>query len=207
MPHKHRRAGMSPGSVDSTGECIKRLVYAVAGVLALSPLVGLASVSAPASAAVQHPAAAEATCADQSDPRNFFDGTADGGYLYESGGELFSNNTTSQEWCYETGNALSGGGNYFLMREQGTDNCAELDVSLGSYVYTATCDVSKLAQNWAWNDADVIYNQQTGTSACLTSNKDVDSTAEPVFMVSPAGGCLGTGGQVWTDVFPTEPLH
>jgi hypothetical protein len=194
---------------------MRKFVFAVAAVLALSPLMVLASVSSPASAAVQHPAAAEATCVKESSPYNKVSGVMR--YLYADGTAagtgVFTNSTMStsgESWCYQTGNVV-GEVQYFMMRLQGTTMCAELDVSAGSVVNLASCDVSKAAQNWTTRpsepvaDTALVLNEQLGDSGqyCLTSDK---GSLEPVFMVDGGStGCPGTGGQTWYNLFLGEP--
>jgi hypothetical protein len=204
---------MRPAIGSAERQSMRRLAFAVAGVLALSPFIALASVSSPASAAVQHPAAAEATCVDQSSPYNVISGTDR--YLYADGTAagtgVFTNSTqtSDEDWCYQSGNVV-GDVTYFMMRLQGTDMCAEYDQSGGGVVNLASCDVSKLAQNWSTRpvilgSTALLTNEQLGDSgsSCLTSDK---GSLEDVYMVTPdPGGCTGSGGQTWDAVFLGEP--
>lgn len=178
---------------------LRRLVYAVAGVLALAPL----ALIGPASAAVTHPAAtADSTCHDSSIPNNIF------GYLYASGGtagsELYSNLNGYSTWCRDLTGVPAG---WEMLRLQYTSLCAEYSGPAtggdSSTVKLATCHANRLAQLWAvdhlTNGAHVVRNDyafdgSAGGSACLSSD---EGTYEKVHIVTPAGGCDGNGGQDW----------
>ena len=184
---------------------MRRFTYAVAAVLALSPLILLASASTPASAAVTHPdAAAASTCHSEGPWSNFFDGG--GGYLWASGtaagDQIYSyadGSGDSVEWCM----VADGSGNYGF-RLKNTSQCAEYsgpEQGPGK-VILAGCDSSNAAQQWllAGSSPYVIINgdwSYEGTT-CLSSDK---GTKEPVIAVTPGPGdqpCNGNGGQSWT---------
>jgi hypothetical protein len=199
---------------------MRRFAFAVAGVLALSPLVGLASVSAPASAAVAHPvAAARAAIPDTScgwTPDNEF------GYLYANGSaagsQIFvsaSDTITNNVWCEDLDGVSAP---YELLRLSGTSECAQYEGGSGggdsTWLELEACDSGKTAQLWfgyysATTGKWVAYTEYPGLSssgslqACLSSDKPPTTDAsEKAYMVAVSGGCPGAGGQSWNG-FPT----
>jgi hypothetical protein len=190
---------------------MRRFAYAIAAVLALSPVILLAPASAPSSAAVTHPhAAAAAACHSEGPWSNFFNGG--GGYLWASGtaagDQLYSyadGSGNSVEWCMVD----EGGGNYGF-RLKNTSECAEYsgpEQGPGK-VILAGCDSSKAGQQWDFASGDgtfpyVIWNGDWSYEGitCLSSNK---GTKEPVIAATPGPGdqpCNGYGGQSWTGTY------
>jgi hypothetical protein len=182
---------------------MKRFAFVVAGVLAVSPLVGLATISAPAAAAVTHPAAARATMPEAC---NGFEPTNEFGILYSdgttAGSQLYVSDSPPNQnyvWCEDLDGVPTG---YELVRLDGTSECAEYSGPAGggdsSTIKLAACDSGRLAQLWYTSLISageyLAYADYPGSGACLSSNK---GSNEPAYMVAPSGGCNGNGGQSW----------
>lgn len=144
---KHPGAGMSPGSQNPEGACVRRLLYTVAVVAALAPLAAIA----PASAAVQHPAAADATCTGGwpvSTVANFSANNLNDpvGYWQDSSSVIVDSTSESSATEFCIVRLVPGGGQY-AFREKGTSDCAVFTRSL-NVVEIGGCDYDSTNQQW-----------------------------------------------------------
>jgi hypothetical protein len=170
---------------------------------ALSPLILLASVGTPASAAVTHRAAAARAAMPEACaayyPTNEFGGLISHGTT--AGSELYAVQGNTEEWCRVVDGVPAG---EELLRLVDSSYCAEYSGPAGGgpsgEVILADCDSGRTAQRWyeTGTAPEIVYNVDVGGDACLSSDKGTD---EYVYLVAPSGGCNGDGGQGWND-FP-----
>jgi hypothetical protein len=132
---------------------MKKFVYAVAAVLALAPLAAIG----PASAAVQGPAAAQATCTGGwpvVTNSNYNDVGSLIGYWHISSSGIVTDSygLTPAEFCMVT----VWNGSAVAFREQGTSNCAAF-IPAQNYVLMKGCDYSSANQQWEVDQGNIWY--------------------------------------------------
>ena len=146
---------------------MRRLFYVVAAVLAVAPLAALA----PASAAVQHPAAADATCTGgwpQGVVWNISQNTAALAGYWKSNSGYIQDSSTGDTFCQVT----DSNGDYSF-RAKGTSDCVVYTPSTG-YVTEKGCDYSSANQDWIVGENSTL-SAQSDKSKCLDgfANSDV----------------------------------
>jgi hypothetical protein len=165
---------------------MRRLLYAVAAVVALAPLAAIG----PASAAVQHRAAAQAETCTGGWPviigEEFNSATPPDpiGYLFEGAGDVMYSETASpSDFCLVTLTSA------YAFRVKGTSDCMVYTPSTG-VVSAKACDYGSANQQWR----GIAFNELDGWSVASATSKCLDgSTDSPVYMTT----CNATGNQFW----------
>jgi hypothetical protein len=179
---------------------LRRLVYAVAGLLALSPLVMLASVSSPAGAAVTHPtaAAAHAVRPRNLDPNKCWKIDSGYGALWYNGSKIVSSHSHYTEWCPEDIATTDG---WQVFQDQYTGNFMA-DHASGNYLteYDATgasptCAINVLSSAKSYCEWAEFFNSSAGTWQIQSANGGAYITAVSSGVPVELGG---SGISNWT---------
>jgi hypothetical protein len=173
---EHRGAGMFPAQWILKEHVLRRLVYALAAVVALAPLAAIG----PASAAVSHPAAAQVETCTGGWPVVIVEGfSASGenpafvGYWFDgANNEIYSETASGDDYCLLTLSAS------YAFRAKGTSDCVVYTPSTG-VVSLKACDYGSANQQWVGVDIGGLHP----LSVVSAENKCLDEYAdEPVFM-------------------------
>jgi putative hemolysin len=120
---------------------MRRLIYTVAAVVALAPVAAIT----PASAAVTHPAAAATVCDGHEEAtieNHPSSGASNDSYWY-LGGSGYINDAHANKTPYCVLPEGKVNNNYaFLLRQEGTSNCAGADTTVNALLMYSSCSSS-----------------------------------------------------------------
>ena len=173
---------------------MRRLLYAVAAVVALAPLAAIV----PASAAVQHPAAPQTAC-DGHEVATIEDhpsaGATNDSYWFVGPNAVNDAHANQTDWCVLPDGKVSNN-NVFSFRQEGTSNCAAAGGAGGTQVVIVGCDPSLLGQEWQIThpgpQTGQIWSLAPARAGQFVTGEGGDT---PLFFAANDGPL---GDQVWT---------